>query len=74
VRFRLLIGRYQDLEKQNFKAGDVVETEADLIAMFGRDKFARLTDNPAEDGEFKATPRATYSQEAQTARHSVLRG
>jgi hypothetical protein len=41
--YQLLVGCHSDL-RRNYVAGDVVKSSADLVKVFGSDKFRRLSD------------------------------
>lgn len=38
MKFKVLIGRHQDVEKNIYEAGEIVETDTDLVLAFG-EKF-----------------------------------
>lgn len=44
MKFKLLVGGHIDADGKHYMAGknDVIDTEVDLVARFGNDKFARI--------------------------------
>ncbi len=46
--FQLLVGQHQDLNKRNYRPGDVIETDKDLVKSFGSMKFKKLSENQAK--------------------------
>ncbi len=47
--FQLLVGRHQDLNKRDYKPGDVIgPTDRNLVKSFGPMKFRKLSENQAK--------------------------
>jgi hypothetical protein len=44
MRFKVLAGKHLDENRQMYKKGDVVETDHDLVKLFGGNKFRKLAD------------------------------
>lgn len=46
--YQLLVGRHQDLNKRDYKPGDVIETDKDLVKSFGTMRFRKLSETAAK--------------------------
>ena len=46
MRFKLIAGLHQDKRGRNYKKGEVIVTDQDLIKMFDDRKFERLPEEP----------------------------
>jgi hypothetical protein len=67
MRFKVLAGRHVDENRQMYKKGDVVQTEHDLVKMFGGNKFRKLADqDPNVEAE---EPLSRQAGMAKAAKH-----